>query len=224
MTLPTQARNATSLSSLKTIDAYLAALRKQLWELTPEDANDIVEEIRMHILDKTEDKTGDKTGDETASDTPPETFSATIAALGTPAELANKYCTEEMLARGRAARSPAYMARSVGRWALLTLVGVAVFSVSVVGYCLGGFLFMLGMLKLLHPFLTGVYGAWSEQNSYFSSSFRWQSGGPNTPDELLGWWLLPIGLIVGGGLLLLTFRFDNWSIRKFWRPRKWQEF
>ena len=37
----------------KTIDTYLAALRKQLRELMEEDATDIVDEIRAHILDKT---------------------------------------------------------------------------------------------------------------------------------------------------------------------------
>ena len=42
-----------SAESQKTIDAYLLALRKQLRELMDEDVNDIVEEIRAHILDKT---------------------------------------------------------------------------------------------------------------------------------------------------------------------------
>jgi hypothetical protein len=202
-----QKNEPSQTASGKTIDSYLAALRRQLRELTDEDANDIVEEIRMHILDKTE------------GEAPQESVAETLVALGTPAELANKYCTEEMLARGRAARSPAYIARSVGRWALLTLGGIVVFLLSVLGYGFGGFLFMLGMLKLLHPGTTGVYGTWTDHDK----NFRWQSGGPNTPDELLGWWLLPIGLVVGAGLLLLTFRFGNWSLRTFWRPRRWQE-
>ena len=56
----------------KTIDTYLAALRKQLRELMEEDATDIVEEIRAHIFDKT------------SSGGSPEKVSATLAALGTP--------------------------------------------------------------------------------------------------------------------------------------------
>ena len=192
----------------KTIDAYLAALRKELRELTDEDANDIVEEIRMHLLDKT------------GGDASSESVAQTLAALGTPEELANKYCTEEMLARGRAERSPAHIARSARRWALLTLGGVVFFSVSIAGYCLGGWLFIMGLLKVFNPHGTGVYGTWTDHDK----SFHWGSGsGPNGPDELLGWWLIPIGLIVGGGLLLLTFRFGAWSVRRFWRPRRWQE-
>jgi len=209
MTLSTRPQKT---ESEKAIEAYLAALGRQLRELTDEDARDIVAEIRIHILDKT--------SDEAPAEAAALKTRETLDALGTPEELANKYCTEEMLARGRAARSPAYLVRSVGRWALLTMGGILVFSISVVGYCLGGWLFVLGILKLHDPTHTGAYGTWNDHDM----NFRWQSGAPNTPDELLGWWLVPIGLIVGGALLLLTFRFGNWSIRTFWRPRRWQEY
>jgi hypothetical protein len=191
--------------SQKTIDAYLSALRKQLRELLDEDAKDIVEEIRTHILDKT------------SGDAPPETVSSTLAALGTPEELAGRYRTEELLSRARMARSSAYMLRSMLRWAALSILGVLVFLISAVGYCLGGLLFILGVLKLTNPHKTGVYGVFNAHNS----SLSFQSGGP-TGHDLLGWWLVPIGLIVGAGLLFLTFRFGLWSIRRFWRPSAWQ--
>jgi Protein of unknown function (DUF1700) len=194
-----------SVESQKTIDAYLTALRRHLRELLDEDVKDIVEEIRAHILDKTSD---DAEG----------AVSSTLAALGTPEELASRYRTEELLKRAQNARSPGYLLRSMLRWAALSVLGVAVFFFSAIGYCLGGALFILGVLKLTNPHRTGVYGVFNEH----SKSFSFQSGGPNDHD-LLGWWLAPIGLIVGGGLLFLTFRFCVWSIRKFWRPRAWRE-
>jgi len=190
--------------SQKTVDAYLKALRKQLRDLMDEDVKDIVEEIRAHILDKT-------SGDDAA-----DSVSLTLAALGTPEELASRYRTEELLKRARMARSPSYILRSVLRWAVITVAGIIVFLISVVGYCLGGGLFILGALKLISPHKTGVYGVFTENNA----SLSFQSGG-QTGHDLLGWWLVPIGLIVGGGLLFLSFRFDIWSIRKFWRPRAW---
>jgi hypothetical protein len=192
-----------SVESQKTIDAYLAALRKHLRELLDEDVKDIVEEIRAHILDKTSGG---------------EAVSSTLAALGTPEELAGRYRTEELLKRAQNARSPGFLWRSMLRWAALSVLGVAVFFFSAIGYCLGGALFILGVLKLTNPHRTGVYGVFNEH----STSLSFQSGGPNDHD-LLGWWLVPIGLIVGGGLLFLTFRFGIWSIRKFWRPRAWRE-
>ena len=42
-----------STESQKTIDAYLVGLRKQLRGPVDADVEDIVEEIRAHILDKT---------------------------------------------------------------------------------------------------------------------------------------------------------------------------
>jgi Protein of unknown function (DUF1700) len=195
-----------SAESQKTIDAYLAALRRQLRELLDEDARDIVEEIRAHILDKS------------SGDSPAESVAATLAALGSPEELARRYRTEEMLKRARMLRSPAFLMRSVLRWAALTAAGMVVFLVSAVGYCFGGLLFILGTLKLTNPHKTGVYGVFTAQNS----SLSFQSGGP-TGHDLLGWWLVPVGLILGGGLLFLTFRFDIWSIRRVERHRAWRE-
>ncbi len=61
-----------SAESQKAIDTYLAALRKQLRPLRPEDANDIVEEIHAHILDKSAGLTAE------------DAVSSTLAALGTP--------------------------------------------------------------------------------------------------------------------------------------------
>jgi Protein of unknown function (DUF1700) len=192
--------------SQKTVDAYLKSLRRELRELLDEDAEEIVEEIRTHVFDKT-------SGDES-----PDAVTATLAALGTPQELAERYRTQELLERARLARSPKYVMRAVRRWAGLSVMGLLIFALSAVGYCLGGALFSLGVLKLLHPGTTGVYGTWTDHDR----SFNWQSGGPNKPGELLGWWLVPVGILIGGGLLLLTFRFGNWSIRRFWRPRAWQ--
>ena len=90
-----------SAESQKTVDAYLAALRKQLRELMDEDANDIVEEIRAHILDKTTIAEG------------VEGVSSTLAALGTPEELASRYRTDELLKRAQMTRSPLVSLRSL---------------------------------------------------------------------------------------------------------------
>jgi hypothetical protein len=191
--------------SERTIEAYLAALRKQLWDLTDEDARDIVDEIRTHILEKT------------SGDTAPETVQETLTALGTPVDLAGRYRTEELLERGRQARSASFVLRSLLRWTGLSVGAVLVFAVSIIGYGVGGGLFLLGIMKVMDH-STGVWGVFNQHNV----SLGFQSPGPpSTPGahELLGWWLLPIGLLFGPGLFLLTFRLDTWSIRRFWKPR-----
>ncbi len=85
---------------------------------------------------------------------------------------------------------------------------------------MGCWLFLLGFVKLMSPRTTGVYGAWTKHDI----SFNWQFGStPNKPNELLGWWLVPIGILLGGAILLLTLRLGYWSIRKFWTLRTRQE-
>jgi len=193
-------------TSERSIEIYLKSLRRELGDLLDEDVNEIVAEIRTHIFDKTTGET-------------PEAVDATLAALGTPQELADRYRTAELVERARLARSPKYVLRRTMRRAGRGLLGVVVFSLSVLGCTVGCWLFLLGFVKLIHPGTTGVYGTWNEHNK----SFNWQFGSPNKPGELLGWWLVPIGILVGGAVLLLTFRLGYWSIRRFWMQRARQE-
>ena len=197
-----------SAEDQKTVAAYLAALRRQLRDLLEEDVKDIVEEIRAHILDKT------------SAESSTDSVSSTLAALGTPEELAERYRTEELLKRAQLSRSPAFILRSLLRWITLSLVGLLVFLISVAGYCTGGFLFLIATLKLIWPRGTGLLKTVSQDGSWgLGLSF---SNQPGTGHDLLGWWLLPIGFILGTGLIFLTFRFGLWSIRKIWRPRAWR--
>lgn len=200
MTLPAE--------SQKAVDTYLGALRKQLRELMDEDANDIVEEIRAHILDKT------------SAGTSTEEISSTLAALGSPEELASRYRTEELLRRAELTHSPLLSLRGLFRWARLSFAGVAVFAVSVLGYTLGGALVIVAGLKIIWPHGTGL---WENHYPDGTWSLNLSSSSGNTPagHDILGWWLLPIGLILGTALFYLTFRFGSWCLRRFWRPRAW---
>lgn len=200
-----------SAESQKTIDGYLMALRKQLRELMDDDVNDIVEEIRFHILDKT------------SGDASPEAIASTLDALSTPEELASRYRTDELMKRAQSSGSPLLALRSLFRWATLSLAGLTVFATSVIGYALGGILVIVGSYKLIYPRNGGIWfnprpggkGIDGEAGFSFVSGGTWTHPG----HEIIGMWLVPIGLILGSGLLLLTFRFGSWSIRKFWRPR-----
>ncbi|HEV2645934.1 MAG TPA: DUF1700 domain-containing protein [Acidobacteriaceae bacterium] len=194
-------------TSARSVEIYLKSLRRELSDLLDEDANEIVEEIRTHIFDKTTGET-------------PESVAATLAALGTPQELADRYRTPELIERARLARSPKYVLRRTMRRLGRGLLGLLLFSVAALGCSLGCWLFLLGFIKLMSPRTTGVYGVWTKHDI----SFNWQFGSsPNKPNELLGWWLVPIGILLGGAILLLTFRLGYWSIRRFWTPRTRQE-
>jgi hypothetical protein len=199
--------------SQKAIDTYLVALRKQLRGPVDADVEDIVEEIRAHILDKT------------AGADATDTVAATLASLGTPEELASRYRTDDLLQRAQVTRSPLLSMHSLFRWATLSFAGLVVFLVSVVGYSVGGGLVIVAALKMIWPRATGLWMEFYPDGSPKSASGGFGSGYISQPPpgrEIFGWWLVPIGLVLGGALLFLTFRFGTWSIRKFWRPRAWR--
>ena len=200
-----------SAESQKAIDAYLAALRKQLRPLRPDDANDIVEEIHAHILDKSAGLTAE------------DAVSSTLAALGTPEELAARYRTDELLKRAQSTRSPIVSLLSLARWATLSLIGLVTFVVSLAGYAVGALLVVIGLFKLIYPHNGGIWfdpkpggqGMDGSAGFSFGSGDTWTHPG----HEVFGAWLAPVCLLLGALLVFLTFRLGTWCIRKFWRPR-----
>jgi hypothetical protein len=197
-------------ASQKAIDGYLAALRRQLRDLMEEDMNDIVEEIRAHILDKT------------AAGADPAEVEQTLAALGAPGDLAARYCTEEMMRRAEAHRSSTQKARIAGRWTVSILAGLVVVIVSAAGYSFGGLLVIVGIAKVMWPKGTGL---WETINTDGTMTLGLSGGSGNVPPannahDLLGWWLLPIGLILGPAIIYGTYRLGRWTARRLWPARK----
>lgn len=192
-------------ASQKAIDDYLAALRRQLRDLMEEDMNDIVEEIRAHILDKT------TAGADSAQ------VVHTLAALGAPAELASRYRTEELLKRAQGSPSPMQVMNRILRITAISVSTLIVFVVSGLGYCVGGVLVVIGLLKAFFPRQAGLNIDYVPNQS-FSAGFG--AGSPHNADhDPIGLWLIPICLVLGAGILFLTFRLGTWTIRKFRRTR-----
>jgi hypothetical protein len=197
-----------SSDSQRKIDAFLNVLRKRLRGLSDENAHDVVEEIRSHILDKAAGG-GDITADAVAS---------ALAALGSPEELASQYVTDDLLTRAQVTRSPWLMLRSLFRWAGLSFAGFWVLVFSLAGYCVAGAFALCAVLKPIYPHTAGLWLLPASDD--YSVSLRLGFGAPPANGrELLGWWIVPLGLVLGSGLIFITFRFGHWCIRKFWRLR-----
>ena len=189
------------------IDAYLSRLRRRLRGMNDEDARDIVEELRGHITDK-----ASASGEVTAA-----AVEAALAALGTPEELASQYMTDELLSRAAVSRSPVRILESLFRWASLSVAGFLVLLSSIVGYFLGGAFTLCGVLKIIHPHTAGLW-AFRGSAGDLETSLRLGFGSaPAGGRDVLGWWIVPIGLVVGCGLVLLTTRFALWCARQYRR-------
>jgi hypothetical protein len=176
------------------IDAYLMQLRRSLGELPPEEVADILREIRGHILERAD----------AAGDMSEERLVAILQALGRPEDLAPLYQAEALVARARTSYSPTLLLRGALRWAMLSVRGFAIFLAGLVGYGIAlGFL-AGGFGKMIAPH---DVGAWVSPGSF-------SIGTNNNPSahEVLGWWLVPVGLAVGASALVGTTWVLRWSL------------
>ena len=185
------------------IDTYLAGVRRELAGLSAEKVLDIVEELRGHILEKTA-----RDGQSGA-----ETIENALAALGSPQDLAAQYLADDLLERAEKRRSPILFIRGLARWASKSAAGALVLGGCVVGYFLGGSFMLAGLLKPVHPRTAGL---WRLANDAYSLRLGFGSA-PAEGRELLGWWMLPMGLVLGGGLCFLTTQIVLWCAREFRR-------
>ena len=179
------------------IDTYLMNLRRCLRELPAEEVNDILREIRSHILDRAE-ASGELTD---------ERMVEILKALGRPEDIGPLYESEAMITRARASFSPSLILRTTMRWAMRSLLGLFVFIAGLFGYGLAaGFL----LSAILKPFMPHEVGMW-----LFDGGFVIGTVGASRPDarELLGWWLIPVGIVVGALALIATTRFLRWTLR-----------
>jgi len=186
------------------IESYLSRLRQHLRGLRSEDAREIVEELRSHISDKAA----------ASGEITPAGVDAALASLGAPEELASQYTTDDLFARAEVTRSPLRILESLFRWASLSVAGFLVLLTSIVGYFLGGALMWCAVLKLIHPQTAGLWvfphGADTE------ISLRLGFGSlPVGGRDVLGWWIVPLGLVVGCGLVLLTTHLALWCTRQY---------
>jgi uncharacterized membrane protein len=191
--------------SQKQIDAYLQRLRKGLRNLRDDDAHEIVEELRSHIIDKA------ASGGEMTS----AGVDAALAALGNPEDLAGQYITDDLLARAESSRTPWALLRGVFHWATLSVKGFLVLMVCTVGYVFGGACLIAALVKPFNPRV----GLWVIDKGTYSLALGLTSARMQG-HELLGWFLIPICLALGGGTILLTTHFGLWSIRKFREARR----
>jgi hypothetical protein len=192
------------------IDDYLNRLRGGLRDLRPQEIREIVEELRSHILDKAA-----VDGEVTTAGVGPA-----LAALGSPEELASQYVTDAVLARAEVSRSPVGILRSLFRWASLSIAGFFVLLGSIAGYFVGGAFMWCAVLKAFHPQTTGLWKI-PDGSGDFEISLRLglSSAPPVGGHEMLGWWIVPIGLVAGCGLVMLTTRFALWCVRQYRRSR-----
>jgi hypothetical protein len=186
------------------IDQYLAELRAHLGSLPREQATDIVEEIRSHIRDTA------GAGLEMTE----ASINAALNRLGPASALAASYVTDNLLARAQSHRMPWTILRGIFQWATLSVKGFLVFFVCTIGYSFGASFFLAALAKPFNPRV----GLWLIDQNTYSLMLGMTDAAPRG-HELLGWTLIPIGLSLGGGTIMLTTYFALGCIRRYRESR-----
>ena len=178
------------------IDAYLSELRRSLGELPAEDVQEILREIRGHILERAE----------ASGELNDAKLVEILTALGRPDQIAPAYQAEAVVRTARASASPVLILRGVFRWAMLSAWGFALFVAGLVGYSLGVALLVAGVGKIFFP---AKIGGWLSPRGFSIGTLSDMPGA----HEVLGWWLVPLGIVGGALAVILTTRFLRWALR-----------
>jgi hypothetical protein len=209
------------------IDQYCVRLRRALRSAPSAERDEIVEEVRTHLLERVGSEQG----------VTEEVVSRMIRAAGDPRELAKEFEMQAMFRHAATSRSPWLVLRTTLRWAMTGGAGVVAFFVTIVGYGCGAVFHLCALLKPFFPSRIGLWlapehtlslGYWNgrlSETQVYGASVRAPASfvlGTLSPTEgpireLLGLWLVPIGVVCGGLLLLSTTLFARWSIKSFGR-------
>ena len=199
----------TSSGARTELDAYLEQLRSSLQSLPAEQADDIAREIRSHLVDSAERN----------GELDPRLLAGAMARLGDPAALAGAYVMDSLALRAQVTRSPFLLLRMVSLWATRSFEGVVALVVAFIGYAAA--LISLGC-ALFKPFMPERIGLWVRELTPGDPTYQLGrvSAPPTDARELLGWYIIPLGLMAGAGFLVLTTRYLLGKVRKYRKMRE----
>jgi uncharacterized membrane protein len=179
----------TQQPATQSIEAYLADLRIQLAPITLAEREEILREIAAHIRDSFE------------AGTPIDTV---LARLGTPAALAAEYRDGQLIRAASRSLSPVTLLRATLRLGTRGIVGILVFFCALFGYFTGGTFVIAAIVKPFAPSHVGFFTNKSVVVAHTTGQLATAIQTSGTPQDLLGWWAIPIFLVSGAFILVFT--------------------
>ena len=165
------------------INQYLAELRKALSGMTVSEREEIVDEIRTHIEER--------------SAQPGISVEEVLRRLGPAEEIARDYTNGALLRRASRSRSPWFLLRASYHWAKASVQGLTIFLLALVGYSCGAAFVICAFLKPLFPDNIGLWVGQGGINFGFPESVQGRT-------ELLGPWFTQVSILIGIGFLIVT--------------------
>jgi hypothetical protein len=185
------------------LEDYLGDLRARLRGLSEAEVEDILAELRSHVRES-----GAPGREPTEAE-----VTALLARLGSPAELAEAYLADRLIQEAQRTRSPWRLLKALFRWSAWSAVGGFALCGVLVGYVVAASFFLAALVRPFRPDRTGLFRLGDELSLHLGLS-----SGPVPPgEELLGWWIVPLGLLLAGLAYGLTVSFARWAIRRYRR-------
>lgn len=187
------------------LEMYLQTVKNHLQSLSPEDSSEIIRELRSHVLDRVK------------GDLSYAAVSATLTRLGDPREIARINLRMRSAEVAVSHPTPLTVARALSRLAAIGGKGFLIFILSLTGYAFAGCWLATAIAK---PFAPDRVGLWllPDPTGDLSLSLG-RHGAGAAGHEVLGWWIIPIGLVVGAVCAFLTYRADLRFIQELARPQ-----
>lgn len=197
------------------VNGYLFVLERSLATFLPRDGvRDAVREIDSHLRDRIA-AAGAVPDERTA-------LEKILGELGPPLRLAQAYSVEQTVDQAVVTGKILAIVRAVWHVGMSTASGFFAGLGLLVGYFIGAGLVILAMLKPLFPNNIGI---WVDDRSIAAgldlAGFRMGAGpGVRAGEHIVGgYWVIPIWLVAGFGLLLLTHRGAR-AFLGWWRRRR----
>jgi hypothetical protein len=188
------------------IESYLARVRVALHGLPAPEIDDILRELRSHLAEL-----AGKEG---------RGIESALQSLGDPVDLAETYRSENQMVRAECSGSPLVILQGLRyasrtRWGRVTATALYAF-----GYINVLTLWAAAIDKLFAPSRTGI---WYTPGQIWSLTLITGGNQPAGARELLGWWLIPIVVILGWVLRYVTDWIAQWWISRYRRSRALRE-
>ena len=190
------------------IESYLSRLRKQLHRRSAGNWKESVSELRSHIVERA--TVGGEKTEASVEDV--------LQSLGSPEDLAEQYLTDALPWDLEPNSARCGYTHGFSRWTRLIATGVPVLLLATVGYFFGAVLLICALSKLFHPDSAGLWRIPDVHDITVSLRLGFGSGHPPVGSaDLLGWWIIPIGLLSACLLLSMATRLALCSLRLFRR-------
>lgn len=180
------------------VQDYLSRFRRAMKDADPEVIDDISNEFESHLKEQIAAETS----------LTPERLAELFTTLGEPEVLAVQYRTEVLIKVASRSSSPLVVVRAVFRWATLSGLGIASLMTAVIGYGISISLLVSALLKPVFPDRVGVWYRFPYLQIGFTKD-------PTQYVDLMGWWIIPFGIVTGVLFFVATTRLMKYLMWTF---------